>query len=306
MIIYPQETKAKRGENIDRITDALISVVTLNSGVLALEGSDSTVYALVEGKNVPPFTLPVDIVMMSRSATVVDLRKQQREYTVGTMGTTYMPLGLSDAEFLSDLAILQRIWVKSLTSYKRLFNTTAKLYAGWVASTLGSRLALPFQDIQLLTVLSAYFFLSREIRVVIPPINEYVLRLKSIVNQVAVSDIANIMQAVDGKPIGGIDDFCQLVVSLTENPKLRSFTPALFYQYMYGSWKGGANPQEMTAVALEYPPVFVNMVYRGLQARSYKDTGLVLKVNNTLRGQREKDEYVRLVKMMLVDGRATL
>lgn len=73
--------------------------------------------------------------------------------------------------------------------------------------------------------------------------------------------------------INGLDELCEAVKSYTQNRRLDDLNPSTLLEYVGAYWYGN-NGKEMIAVALEYPPMWLYLVFLSFTDRSYRNTRL--------------------------------
>lgn len=73
--------------------------------------------------------------------------------------------------------------------------------------------------------------------------------------------------------INGLDDLCEAIKAYTQNRRLDDLNPAVLLEYVGAFWYGN-NGRELIAVALEFPPVWMYLVFLSFTDRSYRNTRL--------------------------------
>lgn len=73
--------------------------------------------------------------------------------------------------------------------------------------------------------------------------------------------------------INGLDELCEAIKVYTQNRRLDDLNPATLLEFVGAYWYGN-NGKELIAVALEYPPVWMFLVYLSFTDRSYRNTRL--------------------------------
>lgn len=101
------------------------------------------------------------------------------------------------------------------------------------------------------------------------------------------NDVYDIMDNIG--ELKGVEDFCGLVVSLSENVRLQDFNVGLLFTILGGTWSS-YNAREIACVALEYPPAFFNMVTFAINNRSVGQSAFAKLVQR--KGKRELNEWV--------------
>ena len=86
------------------------------------------------------------------------------------------------------------------------------------------------------------------------------------------SNIALDVASKIGK-LESIQDFCETVKVVLENPRLEQFNAGLLIAVLKSSWFG-ASAADTLAVALEHPPTWVSLIYCALSERSFRNANL--------------------------------
>ena len=147
------------------------------------------------------------------------------------------------------------------------------IYSRWVSETVARQFQLA-PDVQLkLAILSAFFYICQFIPKDAFDPKEELKHAAQVARYVGVSvDFAQ--KELSG--IGHINDlkeFADLVRSLNLSVRLDKFDHAVMLTILTGYWLGNRD-REMVAVALEYPPTFITLVYQAINERGYAKTRL--------------------------------
>lgn len=272
MITLPQEAMIMVGKPHQKIIQELQRALTLNQ-TKPLSGGNGVVHALLENNDIPPFTLPLKLRdVRGETKIVVDLRRSKREYRLDPMGQTFSPLPLTDAKFLTDLALLILAWSNNPNQFSAIYNQSCRIYASWIGFEISKRLTLSVQDQSKLIMYFAYFWLTRSMPGKTLHQNDFVFIVITISRLFGFkSDEVNMtLQGFQLEIPANLDELCKKIESLEENPKLRNFNALLVMTMLFGGWMSSINPRELIGVAVEYPPLFIMMVYRGLSERGFK------------------------------------
>ena len=288
MILTPQEASIMVGRPNQKIIQELQKAITLKQ-TKPLEGGNGLVHALLEGESVPQFTLPMRVRDVHGNVVMcIDLRRSRREYSLNTLGDKYNPLPLTDAKFLTDFAILIQAWCTNVNEFASVYSTGCRVYASWIGFEISKRLALQPQQQNEMIIYFAYFWLTRNFNTRALHQNDYTFIVNSIARYFGfrMDEVQNTLAGFQLEVPAHLDDFCKKIQSINENPKLRDLSAALVMTMLFGSWMSSLNPRELVAVAIEYPPLFMMMMYRGLNERSFKKAKIadltlrLLDVNN--------------------------
>lgn len=300
MILTPQETSIMRGRPHDRIMQSVQRAITLGY-TKALAESDGSIVAIVDGEDVPAFTIPMQVRdVIGKEYFCIDLRKANREYILDETGTTFTPKLLSEANFLVNLALSQKVWMYRISDFNPIYWDMGHVYAMWVGMKVGKRLALnPSQQSELICQF-AYFYYTQPYSALQLNEMEYNLLLNKICNQLRynISEVQYILKPFNRKTFASIDEFCEVIANTTDNPKMKKFNRIVVQTLLIGSWFG-QNSRELIALASEYPPAFMCLVYRSLNERAYKDTDItqiVLRLFNSNKQKQINLVYADILK----------
>lgn len=285
MILTPQEASIMRGRPFDKIIQSLQRAVALNK-LIPLDNSNGSVLAVIDDDDVLPFTIPQQIFdVMGREYHCIDLRKATREYKLSEDGRRYIPSLMTESNFLTNLALAQKTWIHQISDYNSIYWDAGQVYAMWVGMKIAKRLALtPVQQSELICYF-AYFYYTRPYRGQELSELEYVQITNKICQLLRFNpqEVAVILSIFERKLFRNIDEFCEVIALKNENPKLKKFNRVLVQTLLIGSWVG-QNARELIALAAEFPPCFMTMLYRALNERSFKDsdiTQVAFKLMNT-------------------------
>lgn len=272
MISLPQETMIMTGKPHQKIIQELQKAIVLKQ-TKSLSGSNGLIHALVEGDTIPPFTLPIKLRDTHGDVKVcIDLRRSKREYRLDDLGEQYSPLPLSDAKFLTDLAILVNVWSISPNAFSPIYNNACRVYASWIGFEISKRLTLSVQDQTRMIIYFAYFFLTRSLPTKTIHQNDFNFMVMMISRLFGFNqdEVNNVLMGFQYEIPQTLDALCKKIREMEENPKLKDFSTLLVMTMLFGGWISSINPRELIGVAIEYPPLFIMMMYRGLNERGFK------------------------------------
>lgn len=272
MILIPQEASIMVGRPNQKIIQELQKAITLKQ-TKPLDGGNGLVHALIEGDTVPQFTLPMRVRDIHGNVVIcIDLRRSRREYTLDQLGNKYTPAPLSDAKFLTDLALLIQAWCTNPNEFSAIYSTACRVYASWVGFEISKRLVLQPQQQNEMIIYFAYFWLTRNFTTKTLHQNDYNFIVTSIARYFGfkLDEVQYTLSDFQLEIPDNLDTFCKKIQTINENPKLKDLSAGLIMSMLFGSWLSSLNPRELIAVAVEYPPLFIMMMYRGLNERSFK------------------------------------
>lgn len=285
MILTPQETEIMRGRPYDKIISSLSMAIATNQ-LKPFAESNGCVLGVIDEGLVLPFTLPVRVKnAMGKNYYCIDLRKSNRDYKLLPDGSGIAVNLLTETNFNFHHALAQKVWIEQMGLFNPVYFQAAKLYALWLSVKLSKRLSLPINTQNELTIYFAYFFITRTYRSERLSGNEMMMVAGKICNLFGfnIHEVNEILGVFDSRIPEGLDELCTTIAKTNHNPKLQKFSRVLVQSMVVGNWLG-ANGRELTALATEYPPTFMTMIYRTLNERSFKDTDIAqlsLKVMNS-------------------------
>lgn len=275
MFKTPYETTIARHSLLNNITSALaIALSNYELATCELSGNVQVVTGLKTGAvKIPQFTHPVvfeDAYKNKRIAidgrTCVAVRGSSSEIAV--------PKNLPEYALLAYRAITQKCWMAGhYNDIRNVSTIIGGIYSRWVSETVARQFQLA-PDVQLkLAILSAFFYICQFIPKDAFDPKEELKHAAQVARYVGVSvDFAQ--KELSG--IGHINDlkeFADLVRSLNLSVRLDKFDHAVMLTILTGYWLGNRD-REMVAVALEYPPTFITLVYQAINERGYAKTRL--------------------------------
>lgn len=227
-------------------------------------------------KDIKPFTMPLEFQSTKGPAFAVDVRGVTK--AVGETQFKVMVGGEYEGAILR--AALSRAWVNGGHTDMRRFNDiSARVFIRLLSETLVRRLNLSPQDQQAVTVVCGLLYYSNFIPVdshhpelpadELERISVGVARLTRI-NPQTVHDL------LTNQPIPrvrNLETFCQALRVVVDSPRLQNVDAAFIMTLMGGYWYGG-NARQLMACALEYPPVWMTLIYQALNDRSFRSTQL--------------------------------
>ena len=285
MILTPQESKVMDGRPFDAIITGLQRALATNM-LVRLDNSDHIYAVTLVDESIPAFTLPIMVVdVMGRKRVCIDLRKNTREYKIDEVKGTFIPVLLTETNFLVNLAIAQSVWREGPAEFNNIYFDACRIYAMWLAMKTSKRLVLSAQQQNDLVISFSYYWLTRYNSEEYLNDNYY----NFIVNKISTlygfnqNEVLAVLDKFNKVVFTDIEVFCKAISHNAENPKMKSFNRILLQTMVLGSWLGGSNSRELTSVAVEYPPVFLTILYRALNERSFRNsdiTQLAMKLLN--------------------------
>lgn len=228
-------------------------------------------------KDIKPFTMPLEFHSTKGTAVAVDVRGVTK--LTGERNFKIIVGGEYEGAILR--AGLTKAWLDGGATDMRRFNDiSARVFIRLLSESLVRRLNLSPSDQQAVTVVCGLFYYSNFIA------NDQIERNDSLVRDekdriaVAVARLTRINpQTVsdflsgDVPMITNLDSFCDALRFVVDSPRLQNVDGAFVMTLMGGYWYGG-NARQLMACALEYPPVWLALIYQALNDRSFRSTQL--------------------------------
>lgn len=251
--------------------------------------------------DIPVFNYPLIVQESGVSRSVIDARTLVALQPNGS-------LRARRADELMAKVILAQLaldWADG--EYARLLNFNAMplgVFANWLGEVIAKRFHLnPLAQMQV-GILAAVLYTSNFREGTTPSAQE----AASIVNYISkatgykASDVIPVLESYNH--IGDIEEFCECARNYTQDIHLRDLNASTLLSVVGGYWYGNAG-REIIAVALEYPPVWLSLVFQAITDRSFKKAGLSdVVLRNTYRKDHESFVRALLAKSDL-SGSAT-
>lgn len=148
------------------------------------------------------------------------------------------------------------------------------VFAHWLGEVVGKRFALDARQQLQVSVFAGVFYLNcfwdkTEAD------KEDVAYLGSAMTRICGYKHSDVVDIVEAHPIiRDLSEFCEVVKSFVQSVRLEDFNPATLHGVVGGSWFSSNGGRELVAVALEYPPVWLTLLFQAICNRSFKKAGL--------------------------------
>lgn len=148
------------------------------------------------------------------------------------------------------------------------------VYAHWLGEVVGKRFALDARQQLQVSVFAAVFYLNcfwdkTEAD------GEDIAYLGSAITRICGYKHSDVVDIVEAHPIiRDLSEFCEVVKNFVQSVRLEDFNPATLHGVVGGSWFSSNGGRELVAVALEYPPVWLTLLFQAICNRSFKKAGL--------------------------------
>lgn len=293
MILTPQETLVMGKRDYNAIISGLVRANTVNL-LRPLSNSNGLVRAVTDVEEaIPMFTLPIGIRdTMGNELVCIDLRKSNREWKPSPFGNGFEPLALTEASFLTNLAIAQHVWKKNPAEYNMIYTDAARVYAMWIGMKIAKKLVLPLEIQNEMIAAFSYYWITRTFdhNVLTEQDYQYIVGRIGQMFGFNQNEVGHYLAKYNKAIHENIDEFCEALKNAVNNPKMKNFNRILLQAILMGSWGPSINGREMIAVAVEFPPMFMTMLYRGMQEKSFKNTDIV-QLGTKLLNQQKQQQY---------------
>lgn len=271
MFKSPYETKAARFYDVKEVGTSIKEASVAGELIFpkTLSGTDlmdiKGVTALSE--SVPSFPHPIEVSLMAGDYTIVDLRPYTRVSKSGEIEIT----NTGEYNLAIVRAMLQNNWNQD--PQELLFGDfPPMIFMKWLGGAITSKLGLNPEEQVMLNMVTGFYYFSlfneenfSETEKL--QIAKRVAKLSFIPLDTAV-DIAERLDYMES-----LDVYIDTLKEMVRSPRIDNLNSGLLLTILGNSWFG-FNAKEMTATAIEYPPLFISMVLAALESRSYRKSYL--------------------------------
>lgn len=246
-------------------------------------------------KAVPAFHHPIEIIdSQDQKLIVVDQRPNMGMDRNGIVRVT----NKTQYDFLALRGLFEMMWNNG---FREEFSVTGSLpiktYCRMLSENIRRRLGLDATEQQSLMALSAYFYFCQFRTDSLLTSDDRLSLATRIRNNILVPvDVTlSILDQID--PLKDLNDYCAAIRTVIPNPRVAKINPAFIITVNMGQWYGG-NAKEVIAVALEYPPAFLAIVYTALTDRSMY-SAMLSKLVDSLSKNNSGQEFRQAIQAMM-------
>lgn len=147
------------------------------------------------------------------------------------------------------------------------------VYSHWMGENVAKRFALDaLQQLQV-SVFAAIFYINNFWDKTSAD-SEDTAYLLSAITRTCGYRHSDVVDIIETHPIiKDLEELCEVIKSFTQSVRLEDLNPATLTGVLVGSWYGNAG-RELVGVALEYPPVWLTLLFQALSNRGFKKAGL--------------------------------
>lgn len=233
----------------------------------AESSSGNTLYSVLQvtpySKAVPAFHHPIMLEADGRKIVVVDQRPNLGMDRNGTIRITQK----TQYDFLTLRGCMEWLWNNDYVEDMAVAGLLPfKVYCRMMSENIRRRLGLDPMEQQKLVALSGYFYVCQFTDKETLTDDERLKAAVRIRNHMSIP-VETSLPLIDGLPVlKNLADFSAAIRSSIHNPRVEAVNPAFLITVNMGQWFGG-NAKETVAVAIEYPPAFLSMVFTALNDR---------------------------------------
>lgn len=296
MFKFPYETTPCASYQISSVRKALMHALVSGelSPVTSLATSGTKAGETLKGvlevppslKSIPAFSQPVWLDGMNREALVLDTRAFVSEKRDGTLKVT----NPTEYRFASLKAVFIRSWIVGGAEEQSGFGDfPATVFSRILSEGLVRRLGLSPLDQMNVSVISAYYYFCLFLPNDTQLTENLKVKLASRVARATRVNLEKTLAILDVLPfLKDINDYLSALKEYLNTPRLDKVNVGFLYAAIGGVWFG-AHARESVAMALEYPPVFLAMLYLSLTDRSYHRAYFTKTVLSTAKEAVRKD-----------------
>lgn len=148
------------------------------------------------------------------------------------------------------------------------------IYAHWMGEAIAKRFALDARQQLQVSVFAGVFYLNNFWDKTKAE-SEDIAYLVSAITRICGYRHSDVIDIIETHPIiENTEQFCNAVKEFTQSVRLEDFNPATLYGVVSGSWFSSNSGRELVCVAVEYPPVWLTLLFQAICNRSFKKAGL--------------------------------
>lgn len=296
MYFLPNETKALSPFDTKEIIEQVERAFTVQSG-------QDTVRPLMEGggardgiwqltpKNttISLFTLPYRFSPVVKNNDRVNLVYDIRPFTrLDNLGQVIVNNPI-EYKFHTTVALLTRLWVDDEfhTVANNVQEYLIKAYTRWIGVAINQKLLINETTQPNVLIITAYYVYCQ-----LHPKDSNIdsskfSRVAAIIARAAMTNVTTTEEILEQLPrLETIDDYIKALQDHAGTDRFAKLTPGFIFTLVQFAWYG-SSVAVICSVAIEYPPVFVAMVYNALNNGGYQKTpvGRILREMNLQDGQ---------------------
>lgn len=244
---------------------------------------------------IPVFRHPLSQEVQSIPYTYIDLRPYRGTLKLNADGTTDF-VNEGSVGIIFRRAVLEMAWSEgNIDAFYFNVDVPLAIFAKWLTGLLKNKLNLNELVAEKLKAITAYYYYCLHCDT--KDFNDR----RHEVFCVKISRILNIpYQKLDLwlRPVGymaNLDDYCKALAEFGESLSLKRIDKRILWTLTSTSWFGSSEVREQLAVALEYPPMFIAMIYSACAGeKQYRKAWLTQLIDREGRNLKTDDFVARV------------
>ena len=257
--------KALHEYALDRNPPKTFPITKLNKSVMYLNSANSAAVSIPTLRHPFPFTEDGEVVVVCDARTMVSLDKESYTYVVKASSSL-------DFDNLNLSSMLTAAWAEGHAEEMRSMSVApAVIYARWIGSSIAGKLMLEADEQQAIEIVCALFYYNLFTEK--PETDE--VKLYGYFSRHMGYDpktCERVLSRLD-RPLMTVTDLCEAFRIVTESVRLDKFNAGVLYSIV-GHTYFGTLGRELCAIALEYPPIWISMVYNAHVNSIYKKSSI--------------------------------
>ncbi|QQV92082.1 virion structural protein [Klebsiella phage vB_KpM_FBKp24] len=250
-------------------------------------------------ESIPIFRHPFAQDVQGVPYTYIDLRPYRNVLTLNSDGSVDFN-NEGSAGIVFRRAVLEMAWAEGNTdAFYFNIDVPLAIFAKWLTGLLKNKLNLNEMTSEKVKAITAYYYYC--LHCAEADFNER----RHEVFCIKISRILNIpFQKLDVwlRPVGymaNLDDYCKALAEFGESLSLKRMDKRILWTLTSTSWFGSSEVREWLAVALEYPPMFIAMIYSSCAGeKQYRKAWLTQLIDREGRGLKS-DEFIGRVNDLI-------
>lgn len=270
MFKSPYSTRACKSHQMDDIyTDLKTMMIQGDIGVSPIGQRDDVLVIDERQSHIRPFAHPIPMLRSNGENVVIyDARGISR------LDKTSGSLKVTKELIFSDLiaTLMLRTWLD--TDGKDLLNLgeiAIKAFAKAFSENVGRRTKLDITSMMYIEIVAGYYYCCLHLREDLFDDGDKMKLIKRVSRSLGYPESTVESTIHDVPYLGSIESLTQAIATSGRSVILEKINPGYIYTLLGGLWFG-PHAREVAAVSLEYPPVFVAMVYMITIDKSYRKT----------------------------------
>jgi len=278
-------------------TNAGIRRLEIEDKLLTLEGSLTGVKAVPPGEQgFPPFGQPITSKQIPtlEAPCVIDGRQLFR-----ADGRPVLQNVVDHAILNADLT---NLWFRDGAPFRKdllnLGQFPIKVFTNWIGNRISLGLTLDFGQTSIVKAMLSVYYIQLCTPLSDHPTSEelerLIIRAARSVPGVDATTLENVLGEIP--KLTDLKSFTDWVHARLDTPRSEQLNVGFLYTALGFSW--GVQYREMVAIALEYPPTFIALLFSSVNDRGFKKTSLG-KTVETLTSRNEDHEFIKNVNHLI-------